>query len=328
MAVTMKELAQVAGVSTATVSKIINGTDQHISAATRKRILALIDEMGYVPNAVAKGLKVKRTNMLGFILPDIANPFFPEIARGIEDTAQKHGFGMVMYNTDDDAEREVAAFRFLSSRMVDGIVFIRSLRQGTMNRYFDAGIPTVMVDREIDDNALGFGQVFVDTQKGTYASTRMLIEANCRAIAFISAENTYPFDRFNGYAQALKEVGLNVNTALVYRDRYNVQTGYDGIGHVLQQHRPDGIVCGNDLIAVGVMNALHEKGIQIPGDIKVVGFDDIYFACHLNPPLSTVHQPAYQMGAAAALMLIKNILHGKALYKKQLDFALCMRGTV
>ena len=328
MAVTMKDIAQASGVSTATVSKIINGNDKYISENTRKTVNSIIKEMGYVPNALAKGLKIKKTKMIGFILPDISNPFFPEVAKGIEYAAQKRGFGVVMCNTNDSAESELECFQFLSSRMVDGIVFIRALRKGNLEKYFHSGIPIVLVDREIEASTFGFGQIFIDTQKGVYESTKALIDAGCKKIAFISAEYTSSNDRYHGYCTALKKEEIDVDVSLVFRERYNVETGRKGIRHILKNSTVDGVVCGNDLIAVGVINTLSELGLKVPNDIKVIGFDDIYFSQHMNPPLSTVYQPAYDMGTEAANMLIDNILYGNPLYKKQLDYELVIRGTV
>lgn len=327
MSVTMKDIAVAAGVSTATVSKVINGLDQKISTQTRLRINELIQDMGYTPNAVAKGLKIKSTKMIGFILPDISNPFFPEIARGLEDAAKSRGFGVVLCNTDDGKTQEMERFRFLSSRMVDGIVFIRSLRRGELERFASGGIPIVLVDREVDAEGLGFGQIYIDTQKGTYESTKALIQAGCKKIAFISADQTSGYDRYYGYCKSLQDFGLPVDTNRVYRRLYNVETGYDGVNYLLEKNDFDGIVCGNDLIAVGAMKALTEKGLRVPEDIKVIGFDDIYFSRYLNPPLSTVHQPAYEMGAEAATMLIDNIVFGTPLKKKKLNYTLVLRGT-
>ena len=329
MRVTMKDIAVEAGVSVATVSKIINGTDQHISEATRRRVRELIEKSGYVPNAVAKGLKIKQTRMIGFVLPDISNPFFPEIAKGIEGAAMARGFGVVMCNTGDTPEQELEGFKFLSSRMVDGSVFIRSLRKSNIDKYFGSNIPIVVVDREVDAEGFGFGQIFVDTTKAVFESTGRLLAAGCRDIAFISANYSSEFDRYNGYCRALEEAGIAVRSNLVYRDLYNVATGYDGITSILASAvLVDGVVCGNDLIAVGVMNALGERGIKIPQDIKLIGFDDIYLSKYLSPALSTVHQPAYEMGYSAAAMLIENILYGRALYKKKLDYSFVMRQTV
>ena len=328
MGVTLRDVAKKAGVSAVTVSKVVNGTDQHISEETRLRIQKIVKELGYVPNAVAKGLKEKRTNMLGFLLPDISNSFFPEVARGIEDMAKVHGFGVVMCNTDDSAEQETERIRFLSSRRVDGIVFARALKNSNMRQLLSSGLPVVVVDRDIETEHTGMGQIFVDTQRGIYESTSLLIGAGCKKIAFISAEYAARFDRYQGYCDALQQAGLPVEPKRVYKDHYDVKTGYEGLYRILANTEIDGVVCGNDMIAVGVLNALKEKGISVPGQVKVIGFDDVYFSRYLSPPLTTVYQPAYQMGSAAAEMLIDHILYQKPLYKKNLDFELRIRSTV
>lgn len=328
MTVTMKDIARAAGVSKATVSKVMNGLDEHISDETRNHILKLVDQMGYVPNTVARGLKIKRTQMLGFILPDISNPFFPEIARGIEDTAKTYGFGVVMCNTDNTTEAEYERFKFLSSKMVDGIIFTRAGRIGNLDKIFESGMPIVVVDREVNVKKFGFGQIFVDTREGVRQATKILIDAGCQKVAFISAEYFSSYDRINGYYEALFEAGIPADKAVVYQDQFNVETGYDGMNEILRGQMVDGVVCGNDLIAIGVMNALAEHDIRIPEQVRVMGFDDIYFARYTTPALSTIAQPAYEMGANAAEMLVENILNGKPLYKKKLDFTIRMRGTV
>lgn len=328
MSVTLKDIAKQAGVSAVTVSKVVNGNDQHISQETRSKIQHIVKQMGYVPNAVAKGLKVKRSNMLGFLLPDISNSFFPDVARGIEDTAKRYGFGVVMCNTDDDAQRETEQIRFLTSRMVDGIVFVRALKRSNMDQLFDSGLPIVVVDREIEIKNTSVGQIFVDTQSGIRESTKLLLSRGCRQIAFISADYNAKFDRYLGYCDALKEASIPLDPLRVYQDHYDVKTGYEGMRTILGRAQIDGVVCGNDMIAVGVLNALKEQGIKVPQQVKVVGFDDIYLSRYLSPPLTTVYQPAYQMGASAAEMLINHILYGGPLYKKTLDFELRLRESV
>ncbi|RRD93907.1 LacI family transcriptional regulator [Clostridiales bacterium COT073_COT-073] len=328
MAVTMKEIAEITGVSKATVSKIINGRDRYISEETRKKVLGCITQMGYVPNAMARGLKVKKTRMIGFILPDISNPFFPEIAKGIEDKAKKEGFGVVICNTDDRAEAEYQSFQFLFAQQVDGIIFTRALRRANMDKVFESGIPIVVVDREVNTKQLGFGQIFIDTRQGIKESTNLLIQAGCEKIAYISAQYHSEYDRYSGYVEAMQEAGRQVQAELVYKNQYNVDTGYEGINKILETNKVDGVVCGNDLIAIGVIRALSERGIKIPDQVKIMGFDDMYFSQYMVPPLSTIKQPAYEMGAQAAEMLIDNILYQKPLAKKKLNFTICMRGTV
>ena len=326
--ITMKQIAQWAGVSTATVSKIINRRDQAISQETRQRVLDLIKAYDYKPNALAKGLKVRKTNTIGFILPDISNPFFPEIARGIEDVAKTRDFAVVFCNTDNDVERERDSVLFLQSKMVDGLIFTRSLRESSFEQYLEGNIPIVVVDRAVDLKSREIGKIFIDTRSAIHDSTSLLIERGCRRIGFISAMYGSLQDRYEGYCSALKEHGIPVRESLVYGGEYSVETGRLGGGALLDRGEVDGIVCGNDLIATGVMNAAEKRGIRVPEQLKVIGLDNIYFSQYLHPPLTTVEQPAYEMGRAAAEMLISNILYGTPLETKELAYRLILRDTV
>lgn len=328
MKVVMKDVAESCGVSIATVSKVLNGKDKNINEETRRKILNAVKRMGYVQNSVAKGLRTQRTNMLGFILPDISNPFFSEIARGIEDCARQRNFGVLISNTNGSAELEYENFKRLTSRMVDGVIFTRTMKRQYMDAYSSVGLPIVVVDREIDFRGSGMGAVMVNTQQGIYDATNILVCRGCRKIAFISAYYISDHDRFDGYCQALKEHGLLVQSELVFRRDYDISTGYDGMMQILMTTKVDGVVCGNDLIAVGVYDAIKKKGLSVPKDIKVFGFDDIFFSQFISPKLSTVHQPAYEMGVEAAKMLIDHIEEGEPLQVKELPYRIVMRDSV
>lgn len=328
MSITMKQIADLAQVSTATVSKIINGRDEHISQATREKVLSIIEENSFQPNTVAKGLRVKKTNTIGFVLPDITNPFFPEIARGIEDVATTMGFAVVFCNTDNEAKREQSCVSFLQSKMVDGLIFTRSLRKSFFDNYLSMNIPTVVVDRDVDTAGSAIGKIYVDTRAAVYDITKLLIAKGCKRIAFISAMSTSQTDRYGGYCRALEESGMPLDEAIVYREFYSVETGIRGVETILATQQVDGIVCGNDLIAAGAMQAVRQKGLSIPSDIRIVGVDNIYFSKFLYPPLTTVEQPAYEMGMAAARMLINNILYKEPMFEQKLDYRLILRETV
>lgn len=324
----MKDVAAAAGVSVATVSKILNARDEHISDATRARVLDIVKKTGYVPNAVAKGLKQNRSRMIGFILPDISNPFFPSVAKGMEETANKYGYGVLIANTNDSVKSEQEALRFLTSQKVGGIVFSRTLHSKHLEKCAETEMPIVVVDRAFDFEYSGMGCVTVDTLAGMKASTEVLIKSGCKHIACISARYSSDTDRFFGYCDALKEAGMVLDEALIYNDTFTFETGYNGIEEILSRTCADGVVCGNDLIAVGVLSRLSEKGVSVPKQIKIMGFDDIYLSKYITPPLSTVRQPAYEMGAEAVKMLIEHLENRVPLYDKKLDFSLVMRGTV
>ena len=323
--ITMKEIAQECGISSATVSKIINGNDEHISEATRALVLQTIKKYNYVPNAVAKGLKVKRTNTIGFILPDISNPFFPEIARGVEDAAESCGFAVTFCDTDNDPKRELTSFQLLRSKMVDGVIFTRTLRHSSFDDYLSVNLPIVVVDRRVETTNRNVGKLFVDTFHASRQATEHLIARGCGRIGFVGAANDYDDVRYLCYCSALEEAGLRVEDALCYKSDYSVETGHRGMKAIISAGMPDGVFCGNDLIAVGAMAEIHSMGFTIPTDVRVVGFDDIYLSRYLRPALTTVRQPAYDMGFEAAKMLISHITEGTPLCTLKMKHELIIR---
>jgi len=200
---TIKDIAQLAEVSIATVSKIKNGNDRNISRATRDKVNRLIEENNYVPNAVAKGLKSKRTKTLGFILPDISNPFFPEIARGVEDIAWAHRFSVTFCNTDNDTQREEDALQLMQSKMVDGVIVTRSMFGKSSEILTKYNFPIVVVDRKGKTGREKVGEIVIDAKKAFFDVTEHLIACGCKNIAYISAKGKYDNERYNGFKSAL-----------------------------------------------------------------------------------------------------------------------------
>lgn len=321
---TIKDVAQLADVSIATVSKITNGNDRNISCATREKVNRIMKETNYVPNAVAKGLKVKQTKTIGFILPDISNPFFPEIARGIEDVAWANRFSVTFCNTANNSKREADALSLLQSKMIDGLIVTKSMSGDTVDSLADLKIPVVVVDRKGVIRNGSVGEIFIDAASAFFDITDYLYSSGCRKIAYISASGKYDNARFEGFKNALLHDGLPFENSMVFRSNYDIETGIHGVKKIINSS-PDAIVCGNDLIAAGVLGALKEQAISVPDDIKVTGFDDIYFSRLLNPSLTTVKQPAYEMGAEAAIMLIDFIVNSKPLFSKKLEYQLVIR---
>lgn len=301
---TMKEIARLANVSSATVSKILNGKDQHISETTRKRVLEIVEREGYIPNAVAKSLKIKKTKTLGIIIPDVTNQFFSELARGIEDAAEKEGYSVILCNSDNKIKKEERYLQVLQEKMVDGIILTAS-EQGLTRSLERRNTPMVLLDRDILlDRKIG--RIIVDNLEGAYLATSHLLDKGSKEIAFISSSNTgrSSGERLEGYKKALKERGIKLRKDLIFLGEYSIDTGYKGTLEILEKTKIDGICCGNDLIAIGAINALAKKGIQIPKDIRIVGFDDIQMAQYVNPPLTTIRQPIREMGEEAVKMLI------------------------
>lgn len=310
MAITIKEIATLAGVSKTTVSKVINNKDENISQETRSRIQAIIKEHNYVPNKLAQSLITKRTNTIGLLIPDIRNPFFTDISRGVEDKAHESGYNVIICNTDEDAEREESGIRTLLERKIDGIIFAASSNTNLTNaNYKNVRIPTVLIDKNINMNLENLkGRVVVENLDGAYKATKHLISNGHKNILYLSGPNLnqISIDRLNGYKKALNEADLKYDDKNLVIGQFNTEWAFDYI-QTLENIDFTAVFCANDLIAIGVIKGLENKGYNIPDDISVVGFDDIYMARMVTPALTTVRQPSYDIGYKAGEILIKNL---------------------
>lgn len=310
MKITIKEIAKLANVSTATVSKVVNHKDDNISEATRQRVLDVIDEHNYVPNRIASSMITKKTNTIGLIIPDITNPFFPEVARGVEDFANKAGYQVVLCNSDNDPRKEVAYIAMLQEQMVDGIIFTSSsLRKKVSKEFIRMQIPVITVDREIEGLQTR-GKITVDNITGAYKGVCYMLERGYKKILHLSGPLTSKpsMDRLEGYKKALVEHSHEFDSSLFYEGNYTSEWGYLGVKTAIHDHVAfDGIFCGNDMIAIGAIKGLKECGLRVPEDIGILGFDNIYIASVVTPNLTTVSQPNYLMGYKAAEMLIHMI---------------------
>ncbi|TJX68863.1 LacI family transcriptional regulator [Soehngenia saccharolytica] len=309
MGITIKEIAELANVSSATVSKVLNDKAPYISEETKKRIFDIAKKEGYIPNAVAKSLKVKSTKTIGIIIPDVMNLFFSELARGIEDAAEKRGYSVILCNSDNNEEKEKKYIQVLQEKMVDGIILTAS--EKSVERSLNMRkIPMVLLDRDINTD-VKVGKIFVDNETGEYEACKYLIEKGIRDIAFISSNviSKSSSQRLNGYKRALSDYGIKIDEDLIYLDSYTIETGFNGVIEILKKRKFKGICCGNDLIAIGAINALKQKQFRVPEDVKVIGFDDIQISKYINPPLTTIKQPIYQMGKEAVDMLV-NMING------------------
>lgn len=309
--ITLKEISKMANVSIATVSKVINGKDENISEATKKRVIEIVTREGYIPNGIAKGLRMRKTRTIGMIIPDVMNLFFSELARGIEDAAEKKGYTVILCNSDNKRSKEVKYLQMLQEKMVDGIIMTTSENSNYDSIRFNH-IPLVFLDRDVDiDKKVDhrIGRIMVDNKEGTYHATNYLIERGCRNIGMISSSNLTrsSAERIKGYENAILEKNLLVDKDRIFLESYTIESGYKGVNTILKRSNIDGIVCGNDLIAIGAIKALREIGIKVPEEVKVVGFDDIQIAKYMDPPLTTVKQPIYEIGEEAINMLISLI---------------------
>ncbi|SDI34869.1 LacI family DNA-binding transcriptional regulator [Proteiniclasticum ruminis] len=312
---TIKDIAKEAGVSIATVSFIVNGKDQHISEATRQRVKDVMKKYNYIPNAMAGSLVTRRTGIIGLVLPDITNPFFPGIARGAEDRANEEGYSIIFCNTDDKIEVEEKYIESLSSKMVDGIIIAHSSNSEEMGEILErTQIPIILIDRDFDSKNI-LGKVLVNNKDGAYQAVCHMVERGYKKIAYLSGslKTQTAMDRLEGYKEALKEKNLPVEEHLIKYGEYRAEWGRKGVKELLTEKRDfDAVFCGNDLIAIGAMKELLKNGYKVPEDKGVMGFDDIYMAQMVEPELTTVKQPNYEMGYQAVDLLIKHLKEKKS----------------
>lgn len=306
MTATIREVARAAGVSVATVSRVVNNASNHVRPDTRDRVLAAIGRLRYEPNLVARGLKKRVTRTVGLIIPDISNPFYPAIARGIEDVASRAGLGVLLCNTYEDLGKERAYLALLNTRMVDGLIFatvgantahLRMLRR--------RGVPAVLVARA--PAGVGIDAVLVDNRRGARDATAHLIRLGHRDIAFIGGPDSLAVEveREAGYREALAEAGISPNPRLRFNGGFRAEGGAAAVRALLERReRFSAIFAANDLMAIGAMEELRHRGRRIPHDVAVVGFDDITFASLVEPRLTTVAQPKYRMGCLAMERLL------------------------
>jgi LacI family transcriptional regulator len=306
--ITIREVAESAGVSYATVSHVINNT-RIVSPETRERVLAAMDALNYRPNMLARSLRQGKTNTLGLVLPDSANPFFAEISRSIEDEAFKKGYSVFLCNTELDTERELFYVDVLSKKQVDGIIFIAAGDQAdSLDFLLHRNLPVVMIDRNVPSVELD--AVLTDNQLGGFLATRHLLDLGHTRIACIAGPSsiTPSSERIIGYRKALEQVGLPYNEDLVMRGDYHAQSGLEITHSILMMNpRPTAIFALNDLMALGALRAAAEAGCSVPKDLAVIGYDDLELSRFTNPPLSTIAQPKKEVGVQAVNLLIERI---------------------
>ena len=312
MPTTLKDIARIAGVSTATVSKVISGKHHDIGASTIETVRRLARELDYRPNVLARSMKTKVTRTIGLIIPDVRNPFFTDLARGAEDSARERGYSLLFCNTDDDLSKELAYIETLAQKQVDGIALAASLnRDREREEQFKVPLPIVTLDRDVFFPGVK-GHIATDNEKGAFDAVKYLISLGHRRILFLSGElqTQVSSQRLAGYRRALADAGIAFAEELLITGPYSFEFGYDTIKAWTVDPEVSAIFCGNDMIALGVIKALKERQVRVPQDISIMGFDDIYLASINTPTLTTVRQPSYELGYLTVQRLI-DILEGE-----------------
>ena len=305
----MRQIATRARVSVGTVSHVINNTAR-VREPVRRRVLEAIERLGYHPSLLARGLRRNQTTIIGVIIPDISNPFFPLVVRGVEDIAYQNSYRLMLCNADNDAQKEKVYFDELRAYRMAGLSVIPSADSRLVSVAGDAGgeLPVICLDR-CPEGWEG-DSITVDNSEGAYQATRNLLELGHRRIAAITGQLhvTSAVERLRGFKQALREAGISLAPEYIQEGRFDRLSGYEKGLMLLQfSPRPTAIFAANDLVALGVLAALRELGLRCPEDVSLVGFDDLELASFTNPALTTVAQPAYQMGARAAALLFERL---------------------
>ncbi|MGB9682651.1 MAG: LacI family DNA-binding transcriptional regulator [bacterium] len=306
---TIYDVAERAGVSAMTVSRVINGK-RDVKPSTREKVMKAIEELGYVPNSFARSFVLQKTSSIGLVISDITNPFFTTLARGVEDTAMKNQFNVILCNTDEDPEKEQIYLEVLLRKRIDGIILASaSGKRGPLKNILMRDVPLVLIDRKIE-HLDSVDVVRGDSELGSYLLTRHLVSLGHKRIGVIvgSRHISTALERVEGYKRALKESGIPIEEDLIRFGRYSKEDGYKLAKALLTMEKPPtAIFGGNNFIAIGAIKAIRELGLRVPEDVGLVSFDDIESLSEVYPFFTVVTQPAYSMGVIATELLIRRI---------------------
>jgi LacI family transcriptional regulator len=328
VAITIHDVARVAGVSPSTVSRVVNSSTvaYPIRPGTRDRVLEAIDTLGYRPNDLARGLLLKKSGLIGILVPDISNPYYPEVSRGIEDVANGRGYKVMFCSTDRDRDKATSYIDALLLKRVDGIVLVGGGDEVELSKETVAGYDTQVVC--IGRPSATFPTVRVDNVGAGRMATEHLLGLGHRRVAFVSAlsESTTVNERQRGYREALEAGGTSFEPDLVVDGGFTEAGGY-AAGKALMSlsEPPTAIFAANDRMAVGAMAAIKDLGLRVPTDVALVGFDDVPVASYLRPALTTVSVSSRELGAQAMKILLDQMDGQSARRRVRVDTRLVIR---
>lgn len=318
--VTLKDIAREAGVTPAAVSRALR--DKYdIGDDTKEKVKEIAKRLGYQANILARNLRTGVSNVLGLLVPDNTNPYFARLIKGVEETAKRNGFIVTVINTNEDAETERNAISTLLSIHVGGILSVPV----TINNFNDLGIPLIFLSRlpkEGDSN--NFSYVINNDISGVFQAVSHLVDRTRSRIYFINGpRNFHPASiRLEGFKKALEKNNIEFNNKLVIYGDNSMEGGYNSFKKLLEIARPPfGLLCCSDFIAIGVLKSIREHGLKVPEDVSLVGYDDVELLDYLEPPLSTVKQARYSIGAQGAEIIIK-MLEDSTRYKHKYEVVL------
>jgi LacI family transcriptional regulator len=315
-AVTLRDVARVAGVHPATVSRALNEeTRPLVNQETARRVLKAAEELGYQPNPIARGLRTNRSFTIGVLIPDLTNPLFPPILRGIEDGLETAGYTPLIANTDNDPERELLDLQAMRARQVDGIVAATARRDHRLHdALLEAGLELVLVNRRQPE--LPVSSAAADDGLGMRLAVEHLLSLGHTRIAHLAGPLDYStgFDRYESFHATMRATGLEPESGLVrVAEAFTEAEGARLCEQLIAAGREfTAVAAANDLLALGCYDVFAEHGVRCPEDVSVVGFNDMPFADRFQPPLTTIHIPHYEIGAAAAELILERLQDGEA----------------
>jgi LacI family transcriptional regulator len=304
--VTIAEVALHAGVSPTTVSHVLSGK-RVVGASTRDTVMDAIRELGYRPNAVARNLRTRRSHMVAVMVPDLTNPFYAVLTRGLADAVDGAGYGTFVCNTDGVHEREAKFFQDVMDRGVDGIVFAsgETASQVTFSPA-DHTTPIICIGEQLDHPLCD--AVVPDDETGSREAAAFLADRGYQRIAMIQGPPRYGGPRTAGFRAAMQAAKRKVPAELMVRGDWTRKGGYAAMQSLMALPQPpDAVFCANDLMAIGALDVAHERGLDVPGDLAIVGFDDVDAATIVTPTLTTVRNPAYEAGSTAGDLLMSRL---------------------
>ncbi|OGU54971.1 MAG: LacI family transcriptional regulator [Ignavibacteria bacterium RBG_13_36_8] len=306
----LKDVAKLAGVSTATVSRVINGSEK-VNNDTKKKVLKAVKALDFKPSRVAQRLRFKdgKRKLIGLIVPDIQNPFYVDVVKGVEDISYKHDYAILMCNFAQEEAKENLYIDLMRAESVDGLIVAPvHEKDPKVIGLIRSGLPTVCVDRGVEDEHVDI--VVVDNIQGAFNAVELLISKGHKRIAYIAGLPNIPTTtlRLKGYTAALKKYKIKVDEQLIRFGNSKHESGKRLAAELLEmKNPPTALFTGNNLITLGALETIHTKGLKIPEEVAIIGFDDMPWSISLNPPLTAVSQPGYDIGRSAAEMLFQRI---------------------
>lgn len=327
--VTVKEVAELSGVSVSTVSHVVNGT-RFVSEGLKNRVLSAMEQLHYRPNRLAKSLRSKHTSSLGLLIADITNPYYSEMAWNIEYLCYLQNYSVMLCNSDGSPSKEEFYINRLMEWQVDGIIIISpAVLPARINGLLTMDLPVILIDSDSQD--YGLDSVSVDNFSGGVMAANHLISLGHKRIACINGarENVTNNERVNGFRSAMEAAGLDVDEDLIVTSDFEVVCGMQNALKLLDNETPPtAIFACDDLMAYGAVQAVYSKGLKVPQDLSVVGFDDIYLSKYTVPPLTTIKQPLYELSEEAVNCFFDRMENPDRLARKiRLDLQLEIRGS-